>query len=201
MKRRNLLALTIAAFLGAALFTYFPTVGAQTTPAGDHTAHLKAWDAHKALAQSSPYKAGTWSYIGPTNISGRMTDVLAVDHGSSRRIYAASCCGGLWASDDLGQTWQPVFDQEATSSIGAIASAPSNPDILWVGTGESNILRSSYTGVGVYKSTDNAKTFQHMGLTDTGTIGRIIVHPTDPNTVYVASAGQEWFVNEMRGVF
>lgn len=201
MKRRNLLALTIAAFLGAALFTYFPTVGAQTTPAGDHTAHLKAWDAHKALAQSSPYKAGTWSYIGPTNISGRMTDVLAVDHGSSRRIYAASCCGGLWASDDLGQTWQPVFDQEATSSIGAIASAPSNPDILWVGTGESNILRSSYTGVGVYKSTDNAKTFQHMGLTDTGTIGRIIVHPTDPNTVYVASAGQEWMENEMRGVF
>jgi hypothetical protein len=70
-----------------------------------------------------------------------------------------------------------------------------------VGTGESNIFRSSYTGVGVYKSTDNAKTFQHMGLIDTGTIGRIVVHPTDPNTVYVASAGQEWTENEMRGVF
>lgn len=201
MKLRNVLAVAIAAFLGAALFTFFPTVDAQTPPAGDHTAHLKAWDAHKALAQTSPYKAATWSYVGPTNISGRMTDVLAVDHGSARRIYAASCCGGLWASDDLGQTWQAVFDKEASTSIGAIASAPSNPDILWVGTGESNIFRSSYTGVGVYKSTDNAKTFQHMGLTDTGTIGRILVHPTDPNTVYVASAGQEWMENEMRGVF
>src|SRR6185295_8068022 len=79
--------------------------------------------------------------------------------------------------------------------------APSNPDILWVGTGESNIFRSSYTGVGVYKSTDNAKTFQHMGLTDTGTIGRVVIHPTNPDIVYVASAGQEWQENEMRGVF
>ena len=107
----------------------------------------------------------------------------------------------MWASDDLGQTWQPVFDKEASTAIGALAVAPSNPDILWVGTGESNIFRSSYTGVGVYKSTDNAKTFQHLGLTDTGTIGRIVIHPTDPNIVYVASAGQEWVENEMRGVF
>ena len=153
------------------------------------------------MAQSSPYRAMNWSYIGPTNISGRTTDVAVADHGTSRRLYAGSCCGGVWASDDLGQTWQPVFDKEASTSIGALAVAPSNPDILWVGTGESNIFRSSYTGVGVYKSTDNAKTFQHMGLTDTGTIGRIVIHPTDPNTVYVASAGQEWMENEMRGVF
>ena len=177
------------------------SIGAQTPPAGDHTAHLKAWDAHKAMAQSSPYKAMNWSYVGPTNISGRMTDVAVSDHGTSRRLYAGSCCGGVWASDDLGQTWQPVFDQQASTSIGALAVAPSNQDILWVGTGESNIFRSSYTGVGVYKSTDNARTFQHMGLTDTGTIGRIVIHPTDPNTVYVASAGQEWMENEMRGVF
>ena len=176
-------------------------IGAQAPPAGDHTAHLKAWDAHKAMAQSSPYRAMNWSYIGPTNISGRMTDVAVADHGSSRRLYAGSCCGGVWASDDLGQTWQPVFDKQASTSTGALAVAPSNPDILWVGTGESNIFRSSYTGVGVYKSTDNAKTFQHMGLTDTGTIGRIVIHPTDPNIVYVASAGQEWMENEMRGVF
>ena len=176
-------------------------IGAQAPPAGDHTAHLKAWDAHKAMAQSSPYTAMNWSYIGPTNISGRTTDVAVADHGTSRRLYAGSCCGGVWASDDLGQTWQPVFDKEASTSTGALAVAPSNPDILWIGTGESNIFRSSYTGVGVYKSTDNAKTFQHMGLTDTGTIGRIVIHPTDPNIVYVASAGQEWMENEMRGVF
>lgn len=200
MTRRNSFAVALVAASTAAL-VMFPVLGAQTPPAGDHTAHLKAWDAHKALAASSPYTAMEWSYIGPTNISGRMTDVAVADHGTSRRLYAGSCCGGAWASDDLGQTWQPVFDREASTSIGAMAVAPSNPDIVWIGTGESNILRSSYTGVGVYRSIDNAKTFQHMGLTDTGTIGRVVIHPTDPNIVYVASAGQEWMENDMRGVF
>ena len=200
MSRRTTLHLTFAALCAALLLT-LSGIGAQAPAGSDHTAHLKAWDAHKAMAATSPYRAMNWSYIGPTNISGRTTDVAVADHGSARRLYAGSCCGGVWASDDLGQTWQPVFDREASTSTGALAVAPSNPDILWVGTGESNIFRSSYTGVGVYKSTDNAKTFQHMGLTDTGTIGRIVIHPTDPNTVYVASAGQEWMENEMRGVF
>ena len=153
------------------------------------------------MTQSSPYRTMNWSFVGPTNISGRIADVAVADRGSSRRLYAGSCCGGVWASDDLGQTWQPVFDKEASTAVGALAVAPSNPDIVWVGTGESNIFRSSYTGVGVYKSTDNAKTFQHMGLIDTGTIGRIVIHPTNPNIVYVASAGQEWVENEMRGVY
>src|SRR6188474_139825 len=201
MSRRTSSHFTLVGLFAAALLLGLSPIGAQAPPAGDHTAHLKAWDAHKAMAQSSPHRAMNWSYLGPTNISGRMTDVAVADHGSSRRLYAGSCCGGVWASDDLGQTWQPVFDKEASTSVGALAVAPSNPDILWIGTGESNIFRSSYTGVGVYKSTDNAKTFQHMGLTDTGTVGRIVIHPTDPNIVYVASAGQEWMENEMRGVF
>ena len=201
MSRRTSLLVAGVALSAAALLLGPSVIGAQAPPAGDHTAHLKAWDAHAAMAQSSPYKAMNWSYLGPTNISGRTTDVAVADHGTSRRLYAGSCCGGVWASDDLGQTWQPVFDKAPSTSTGALAVAPSNPDILWIGTGESNIFRSSYTGVGVYKSTDNAKTFQHMGLTDTGTIGRIVIHPTDPNTVYVASAGQEWMENEMRGVF
>ena len=188
--------------IGASLFAWaLAPTGAQTQAGGDHAAHLKAWDTHVAMTESSPYKAMNWSYVGMTNISGRFADVAVAERGSSRRLYAGSCCGGVWASDDLGQTWQAVFDKQASTAIGALAVAPSNPDILWVGTGESNIFRSSYTGVGVYKSVDNAKTFQHMGLIDTGTIGRIVIHPTDPNTVYVASAGQEWVENEMRGVF
>jgi photosystem II stability/assembly factor-like uncharacterized protein len=203
MIRRTSLAVVLVALSAAAIVMRLPAweVNAQTPAAGDHTAHLKAWDAHNTLAESSPYKALTWTYIGPTNISGRMTDVIAADHGTARRLYAGSCCGGAWASDDLGQTWFPIFERQASSSIGALAVAPSNPDIVWIGTGESNIFRSSYTGVGVYKSVDNAKTFQHMGLTDTGTIGRIVVHPTNPDIVYVASAGQEWVENPMRGVF
>ena len=187
--------------LAAALLTWTIAPFSMQPPAGtDHTAHLQAWDAHKAMTQSSPYRSLNWSYIGPTNVAGRTADVAVADHGASRRLYAGTCCGGLWASDDLGVTWQPVFDNQASTSIGALAVAPSNPDVVWVGTGESNIFRSSYTGVGVYKSTDNAKTWQHMGLTDTGTVGRIVIHPTDPNVVYVASAGQEWVENDMRGV-
>lgn len=176
------------------------TLGAQTA-GSDHESHLKAYDAHKAMTSSSPFKNLAWSYLGPTNVSGRVADVAAADHGASRRLYAGTCCGGVWKSDDLGQTWQVVFDQAASTSIGALAVAPSNPDIVWVGTGESNIFRSSYSGVGVYKSVDNAKTWQQMGLADTGTIGRIVVYPTNPNIVYVASAGHEWTENETRGVF
>ena len=199
--RRTALHVTFVALVVAAVAFSLPGIEAQAPSDGDHAAHLKAWDAHKSMTQSSPHRAMNWSYIGPTNISGRFSDVAVAVRGSAHRIYAGSCCGGVWASDDDGQTWQVVFDKEASTATGALAVAPSNPDILWVGTGESNIFRSSYTGVGVYKSTDNAKTFQHMGLIDTGTIGRIIVHPTDANTVYVASAGQEWVENEMRGVF
>lgn len=201
MTRRIALTAAFAGLFVAAFGLSFRPIGAQANQDGSHAAHLKAWDTHKAMTQSSPYKAMNWMYIGPTNISGRVADVAVADRGTSRRLYAGSCCGGVWASDDLGQTWTPVFDKEASTATGALAVAPSNPDILWVGTGESNIFRSSYTGVGVYKSTDNAKTFQHMGLIDTGTIGRILVHPTNPNIVYVASAGQEWVENEMRGVF
>lgn len=203
MRSRTPLQFTLAVVVAVALFAGLSSLSAQQAPAagGDHAAHLKAWDAHEALAQSSPYRTMNWSYIGMTNISGRIADVAVAERGSSRRLYAGSCCGGVWASDDLGQTWQAVFDKEASTAIGALAVAPSNPDILWVGTGESNIFRSSYTGVGVYRSVDNAKTFQHMGLVDTGTIGRIVIHPTNPNIVYVASAGQEWVENEMRGVF
>ena len=192
-------------FVGAALLASLTAwtlvaIAAQSSK-GDFDSHLAAWDAHQTLAAASPYKGLSWSNLGPTNISGRMTDVAVADHGSARRLYSGSCAGGVWKSDDLGQTWQVVFDQAASTSIGALAVAPSNPDIVWIGTGESNILRSSYAGVGVYKSTDNAKTWKHMGLTDTGTIGRIVVHPTNPDIVYVASAGHEWTENETRGVF
>jgi photosystem II stability/assembly factor-like uncharacterized protein len=88
-----------------------------------------------------------------------------------------------------------------STSIGDVAVAPSNPDVVWVGTGESNIFRASMAGVGVYKSTDAGRTWQHMGLTDTQTIARILVHPTNPDIVYVAASGHEWTDNAMRGVF
>ena len=144
MRHRTSGYVALVTLLAAALLIGLSPIGAQAPATGDdHTAHLKAWDAHKAMTQSSPYRSMNWSFVGPTNISGRIADVAVADRGSSRRLYAGSCCGGVWTSDDLGQTWQAVFDQEASSAVGALAVAPSNPDIVWVGTGESNIFRSS----------------------------------------------------------
>jgi len=91
----------------------------------------------------------------------------------------------LWKTENEATTWQPVFEQGPATTIGDVAIAPSNPDIVWIGTGEANIFRSSQAGAGVYKSTDAGKTWQHMGLTDSYTIPRILIHPANPDVVFV----------------
>jgi photosystem II stability/assembly factor-like uncharacterized protein len=160
-----------------------------------------AYDTYRAMQRSSPHASLAWQSLGPTNLSGRATDVAVVERGASRRIYAGYATSGVWQSDDAGATWQPIFDNFPSTSIGDLAVTPSNPDLLWVGTGEANIFRASMPGVGVYKSADGGRTFAHSGLTDTQTIARIIVHPADPDIVYVAASGHEWTDNETRGVF
>ena len=177
-------------------------VPAQQPPArADAEFARKAYDAYRGLQESSSYKAIPWQYLGPTNISGRATDIAVADRGGARRIYSAYATSGVWKTDDDGATWQPIFENQPSTSIGDIAVAPSNPDILWIGTGESNLFRASMPGVGLYKSTDAGLTFQHVGLTDTQTVARIVVHPTNPDVVFVASGGHGWTDNETRGVF
>ncbi len=160
-----------------------------------------AYDTYRSMQRSSPYSALKWQSLGPTNLSGRATDIAVADRGSSRRIYAGYATSGIWQSDDNGATWQSIFDHAASTSIGDLAVAPSNPDIVWVGTGEANIFRASMPGVGMYKSTDGGRTFSHAGLSDTQTIARVLVHPTNPDILYVAASGHEWTDNENRGVF
>jgi photosystem II stability/assembly factor-like uncharacterized protein len=160
-----------------------------------------AYDNYRALQQSSAYVAAKWQYLGPINLSGRATDIAVAERGSSRRIYAGYASSGVWQSDDYGVTWQSIFDNYPSTSIGDLAVAPSNPDLVWVGTGEANIFRASMPGVGIFKSTDGGRTFVHSGLTDTQTIARVIVHPGNPEIVYVAASGHEWTDNENRGVF
>ena len=174
---------------------------AQQAPKADAEYLRSAYDTYRAMMQASPYRAIPWQPLGPTNISGRATDVAVSEKGGARRIYAAYATSGVWKTDDNGASWQPVFENYASTSIGDIAVAPSNPDIVWVGTGEANLFRASMAGVGVYKSTDGGRTFTHAGLTDTQTIARIVVHPANPEVVYVAASGHEWTDNEMRGVF
>jgi photosystem II stability/assembly factor-like uncharacterized protein len=173
----------------------------QSAPIADAEYLRKGYDTYRTMTGSSAYRSINWQYLGPTNISGRATDVAVADRGGARRIYAAYATSGVWKTDDNGTTWQPVFEQYASTSIGDIAVAPSNPDIVWVGTGEANLFRASMAGVGLFKSTDAARTFTHAGLTDTQTIARIVIHPTNPDIVYVAASGHEWTDNETRGVF
>jgi photosystem II stability/assembly factor-like uncharacterized protein len=168
----------------------------------DPALRLQGYEKHLEMTNSSPFKELMWSHIGPKNVSGRCTDIAVVTpKGKHYTIYVATASGGVWKTGNEGTTWEPVFELEASTSIGDIAIAPSNSDIVWVGTGEANIFRSSQAGVGIYKSTDAGKAWNHMGLADTNTIARIIIHPEDPDVVYVAASGHEWTTNEERGVF
>jgi photosystem II stability/assembly factor-like uncharacterized protein len=174
---------------------------AQQAQTADAEYLRKGYDSYRAMVPSSPFRNLPWQYVGPTNINGRATDIAVADKGESRRIYVGYATSGVWKSDDNGASWQAIFQDQASTSIGDLAVAPSNPDIVWVGTGEANLFRASMAGVGVYKSTDGARTFTHAGLTDTQTIARIVVHPTNAEIVYVAASGHEWTDNENRGVF
>jgi photosystem II stability/assembly factor-like uncharacterized protein len=161
---------------------------------------MKAFEKHKTLAARSPYRDLQWRNVGPDNISGRCTEVLGVS-GNKNIIWAAFATGGFWKTEDGGKTWNPLFDKEGTQSIGSFAVAPSNQDVIYVGTGESNIFRASLPGLGMYKSTDGGRTWKHIGLENTGTIARVVVHPSDPNIVYVAASGNEWSHNKDRGLY
>ena len=142
-----------------------------------------------ALDAATVIKSLNFRSIGPTRPSGRFVD-FAVPAGQPNTFYAASASGGLWKTENNGQTFEPLFEREKVFSIGDIAVAPSDPAILWLGSGEANNSRSTYWGDGVYKSADAGKTWINMGLKESHHIGRILIHPTNPDVVYVAALGQ-----------
>jgi photosystem II stability/assembly factor-like uncharacterized protein len=168
----------------------------------DPALRLQGFGALGEMVSSSPYKALNWSHIGPVNVSGRSTDIAVVaPKGKNYTIYVATASGGVWKTVNEGTTWEPVFERAASTAIGDIAISPQNSDVIWVGTGEANIFRSSQAGCGIYKSTDAGKTWTHMGLADSSTIARIVIDPQNPEVVYVAASGHEWTDNAERGVF
>ncbi len=126
--------------------------------------------------------------IGPTRQGGRYVG-FAVPAQEPNTIYAATGSGGLWKSVNAGISWDPIFDHQSVISIGAVAVAPSDPNTVWVGTGEANNSRSTYWGDGIYKSTDAGKTWNNVGLEKSHHIGGIVVHPTNADIVYVAVLG------------
>jgi photosystem II stability/assembly factor-like uncharacterized protein len=138
--------------------------------------------------------------IGPAIMGGRIADIAVVES-KPQIFYVGTASGGLWKTNNHGTSWQPLFDEQPTASIGDVTLAPSNPNVIWVGTGEPQNRQSSPWGNGVYKSTDAGRTWKHMGLDDTRHIGRIVIHPSNPNVVYVAAVGHLWGPNEDRGVY
>jgi len=197
---RRFTQLRFAAILLALPFLY--TLALSQDPGLSGDPRVPGYERHLAMKQSSPSKDLRWQSLGPTNSSGRLADVdVAKMKGRTRAIYVAAGSGGLWKTENEGMTWTPVFELAASTSIGDVAVAPSNPDVVWIGTGEANIVRGATAGAGVYKSTDAGKIWQHMGLAGTRTIGRIVIHPADPNTVYVAASGNEWTDSEDRGIY
>jgi photosystem II stability/assembly factor-like uncharacterized protein len=155
-----------------------------------------------AFAQQ--YDAGAlaglrWRMIGPFR-GGRSNAVTGVQ-GRPDTFYFGSVGGGVWKTTNAGRTWSPVFDSQAFASIGAIAVAPSEPETVYVGTGEADMRSQISYGNGMYKSTDGGQTWTHLGLDDTRQIGRIIVDPKDANVVFVAALGHAYGANPERGVF
>jgi photosystem II stability/assembly factor-like uncharacterized protein len=142
----------------------------------------------------------TWRQIGPASYGGRIDDIEAVPGMSI--VFVATASGGLFKSVNNGVTWKAVFDEEGVSqSIGDVAIAPSDPNVVWIGTGEPNSRQSSSWGDGVYRSLDGGETWTYAGLKESHHIGRVVIHPRNPDVVFVAAMGHLWGPNAERGLY
>jgi photosystem II stability/assembly factor-like uncharacterized protein len=147
-----------------------------------------------------PFDSLEWRSIGPAIFAGRVADVEGIP-GDPKVVYVASASGGLWKTVNGGISWRPIFERQGTLSLGDIAIDPRNPEVIWAGTGEGNPRNSVSFGDGVYKSTDGGETWQHLGLRETMSITRILIHPQNSNIVFVGALGHTFGPNEDRGVF
>jgi photosystem II stability/assembly factor-like uncharacterized protein len=152
-----------------------------------------------AQVDPSQFQDLHWRLIGPFR-GGRALTVAGVA-AQPQHFYFGAVNGGVWESKDAGRTWQPIFDAQPVASIGALAIAPSNPDVLYVGTGEADMRSDIAQGSGAYKSIDAGRTWSKIGLDDTQQIGRILIDPHDANILYVAALGHPYGPNAQRGVF
>jgi photosystem II stability/assembly factor-like uncharacterized protein len=159
-----------------------------------------AGKADETAASKDPLENMRFRNLGPAVGGGRVTAVAGIP-GRPNVYYAGAAAGGVFMTQDGGLSWKPIFEKESTASIGAIALAPSNPNLVWVGTGEKNIRNDVVTGKGVFFSSDAGATWKFMGLRDAGQISNIVIDPHDPDTVLVGVLGHAWGPNAERGVF
>jgi len=161
---------------------------------------MKAWEHHQRLKEDSPFKDLEWRMVGPEFCGGRI-ETIACHPDEPFTIYVGAGSGNLWKTVNNGTTWEPIFENESTFAIGCVTIAPSDPNIVWVGTGEVLMARSSYAGTGVFKSMDAGKTWRNMGLHDSHHVPRIVIDPKNPDVVYAAALGHNYGYNEERGVY
>jgi photosystem II stability/assembly factor-like uncharacterized protein len=166
------------------------------TPAKER---IESYKKHQQLEKQSYVNAIEFKSIGPTVFSGRVADIDVWEEDPSH-FYVAYASGGVWKTTNNGTSFEPLFDDEMVMTIGDIA-VDWKSNTIWVGTGEVNSSRSSYAGVGVYKSTDGGKSWEHLGLGESHHIGRILLHPDDPNTAWVAVLGHLYSPNKERGLY
>lgn len=154
------------------------------------------------LANRAPETTGEWTFVGPLNTGGRITDV-AISPDNDDHLYLGTATGGIFRSYDLGANWSPIFDEVSKPSIGDIAIAPSNSQIIYAGTGEANgsATDGAYFGDGIYRSNDAGDTWTNIGLPESNHIGRMVVDPINPDRVFVAAAGKLYGKNEERGIY
>jgi len=179
MHERHLRLECIVAVLGMAMVLAVPTLFAQEI-------------------DPAVYEGLLFRHIGP---DGNRVIAIAGHPGNRDVIYAGAASGGIWKTTDGGLNWDPVFDDQDVASIGALAVSISDPNVIWAGTGETNIRSMISIGNGMYKSTDAGKTWQHMGLRETGRIARVVIHPDDPDIVFAAALGTSYGPQQERGVF
>src|ERR687889_353456 len=153
-----------------------------------------------ASTETKSFERLEWRSIGPANMGGRVADIEGVT-GNPNVVYVATASGGLFKTTNGALRWTSLFERQGTLSIGDIALEPGNPEVIWLGAGESAVRNSVSFGDGVYKSTDGGKTWQHMGLRDSAHISKVLVHPRNPDVVYVGAQGHAYGPNEERGVF
>ncbi len=159
-----------------------------------------AWQDHRALEQSSDFQGLAWRSIGPISQGGRLVDIESIP-GKPYSFLVGYASGGVWRTDNNGGSFQPLSDQLPSMIVGDLAIDPNQPSTYWLGTGENNSSRSSYGGMGVYRSDDAGENWRYMGLGESNRIGRIIVHPKDSATIYVATLGPLYTENGARGIY
>jgi hypothetical protein len=167
-------------------------------------AYQNAWKQAGSFRQATDLQkqAEPWQFAGPVNVGGRITD-LEMHPDDLQTIYAGAASGGIFKSTNQGQSWEAIFDDAASLSIGDIAFAPSDRNILYIGTGEANAGGGSlaYDGLGVYKSTNAGLSWDHLGLEEVGSIGRVAIDPQNSDKVFVAAMGDLFGNNPERGLY